>query len=79
MFPRNGGPGHIEPKDYTKFIKWTPRKVAIAAFILFFPYTTVLYIIASKTSIVTILPLIILPLMIGLVAGVLYWISKANL
>ncbi|MBD2088987.1 hypothetical protein H6F67_03855 [Microcoleus sp. FACHB-1515] len=79
MFPRHDGPGRIENKDYTKFIKWTPLRVAIATLILFTPYAALVYAVASATSIMAVVPMLIAPALIAIFAGIIYWLSKAVL
>lgn len=79
MFPRNHGGGDLENKDYTKFIKWTPLKVAIASLLLFTPYAALVYAVASATSIMAVVPMLIAPTLIAVFAGMIYWLSKAVL
>lgn len=77
MFPRHHGRGSIKGKDYTKFIKWTPQKVSIAAFLTFCPYAAMVYAIFSATaSITAIMPMLIAPVCIGIFAGLMYWQAK---
>ena len=71
--------GRIQNQDYTKFIKWTPIRVAIAAFVIFIPYTALVYAVASATSIMAVIPMLIAPALIAVFTGIIYWLSKAVL
>ncbi|NJL20893.1 MAG: hypothetical protein HC895_08860 [Leptolyngbyaceae cyanobacterium SM1_3_5] len=79
MFPRHHGRSQLQNKDYTKFIKWTPLKVAIASLLLFTPYAALVYAIASATSIMAVVPMLVAPALIAVFAGLIYWLSKAVL
>lgn len=78
-FRKPSGGGNLENKDYTKFIKWSALKVAIAAAIIFTPYAALVYAVASATSIMAVVPLLIAPILIAAFAGLIYWLSKAVL
>lgn len=71
--------GQLENRDYTKFIKWTPLRVAIAALVIFTPYAAIVYKVASITSIMVVVPMLIAPSLITIFAGVIYWLSEAAL
>jgi len=71
--------GQLENRDYTKFIKWTPLRVAIAAFVIFIPYTALVYAVASATSIMAVIPMLVAPTLIAVFTGIIYWLSKAVL
>jgi len=71
--------GRVENQDYTKFIKWTPSRVSIASLLLFTPYAVLIYAVASATSIMAVVPMLIAPALIACFAGIIYWLSKAVL
>lgn len=78
-FRRPGKGGKLANQDYTKFIKWTPLRVSIAALLIFTPYAALVYAVASATSIMAVVPMLIAPALIAVFAGIIYWLSKAML
>jgi hypothetical protein len=73
------GSGKIENKDYTKYIQWTPRKIAIVICLFTIPYTAFIVILAHKFSFMAALPFIIIPLILGSFVGLMYWLARAVL
>ena len=78
-FQKHSDRAQLENKDYTKFIKWTPIRVAIAAFVIFIPYAVLVYAVASSTSIMAVIPMLVAPALIAVFTGIIYWLSKAVL
>lgn len=81
MFPK-GDPfhkpskgGQLYSKDYTKFVRWTPLKITIAALCIAIPYFGVVAVIASVVSIGAVIPLLILPLALMVMVGLVYGIG----
>lgn len=81
MFP-NGDPfhkpskgGQLYNKDYTKFIRWTPLKIAIATLCFAIPYFGIVAVIASVVSIGAVIPLLVLPLALTVIVGLVYGIG----
>jgi len=43
------------------------------------PYIALVYAVASATSIMAVVPMLIAPALIAIFAGIIYWLSKAVL
>jgi hypothetical protein len=78
MFP-SGDPFHkpsaggkLYNKDYTKFVKWTPLKIAVASLCIMTPYIAIVVVLASVISVGAVIPLIVLPLALMVMVGLVY-------
>jgi hypothetical protein len=74
-FHKPGRGGHLHNKDYAKFVQWTPLKMAIAIIFIALPYIGIVIAIASALSIKAVLPLILLPIALGVLVGLAYGIG----
>lgn len=70
-----GGGSKIENKDYTKFVQWTPLKIAIAIICIALPYIGMVVAIASAVSIGAAMPLIVIPFFLMIVVALIYGIG----
>jgi hypothetical protein len=73
------GGGSIGGQDYTKFIQWSPLKIAIATLLFFGPYAALLVFIWMKMGTMAGLLVLILALIPALGVALMYWLSKAVL
>jgi hypothetical protein len=74
-FRKPGGRANLQNKDYTKFIKWTPLKITIAALCIALPYLGIVIAIASAISIGAAMPLIVIPFILVLFVGLVYGVG----
>lgn len=61
--------------DYATGIRWTPLKIIIGVLCVAIPYITVIVVIASVASIGAVMPLIVLPFGIVVIAGLAYGVG----
>jgi|GEM_PF-5893470 hypothetical protein len=78
-FVHHHGRGHVDAKDYTKFIRWTPRNVAIAVLLLGVPYVAVVTAVAKTLSWMAALPFLVLLVVLGVFIAALYGLSRMSL
>lgn len=78
-FKRPFSGARLDNKDYTRFVRWTPAKIAAMAMLIGLPYLVVVLVVAWKLSIGAAVLLVILPLFIGLILGAMYWLAKSSL
>lgn len=83
MFPQ--GPftrptrgGHLTGKDYTKFVRWTPKRIVITAFCLGTPYLAIVVALALYVNQTAALLLLLVLGFVGAISGILYWLSKLS-
>lgn len=74
--PGSGGRGHLEYKDYTKFIQWTPAKIAIFTICMVLPYVVVAIAVGMVTApYIGVLMLALPGIVVGLGAA-FYWVLR---
>lgn len=74
-FKRPSKRSQFVAKDYTKFIRWSPLKITIAALCIAIPYIGIIVVIASVVSIHATVPFVILPIALAVVTGFVYGIG----
>lgn len=78
-FARPTKGGRFVSKDYTKHIKWTSARIALLATCISVPYFWVVVAVARVTNPSVAFLLLVPVILIGLIAGVMYWLNQANL
>lgn len=79
VFKMSRGRGNLAAKDYTRFIKWTPKTIAIAALITAGPYFGTVALLWVKLGFGAALGLVVLGIMLSCFIGLMYWFAKADL
>lgn len=72
------GRGGIQAKDYTKFIQWTPKAIAIAAVIIGGPYFGAIALLWIRFGFGAALGLIVLGTMLLGFIGLMYWFASSS-
>lgn len=78
-FSRPAKGGRYAGKDYTKYVRWTPLRMTLFTACISVPYFAVVIAVVRMTNPVVALLLIAPVVLMGLITGAMYWLSKANL
>lgn len=78
-FSRPSKGGRLGGRDYTKHFRWTPARIITFAICFSVPYFAIVIAVVKMTNPVIALVLTIPIILIGLIAGAMYWLNKANL
>lgn len=68
----------LSQKDYTKHVRWTPKRIATFTAALGLPYLAIVVAVAIKFGMVAAIPLVILAVLVGAIIQVLNWLAKSN-
>jgi hypothetical protein len=76
-FPRHHGGAQIQYKDYTKFVQWTPRKIALFSLCLVIPYIAAAIAVGIATSPFVGILMLAIPGILIAIGGFLYWVARS--
>lgn len=73
------GRGRVEYKDYTKFIQWTPSRIAIFTLCLVLPYVAAAIAVGLATSPSVAVLMLAIPVILGGLGAAFYWVVRKAL
>lgn len=68
--------GQVEYKDYTKFIRWTPRKIILLTLCLILPYIGAAIAVGIATAPYIGILMLAVPAILALLCAGFYWILQ---
>lgn len=77
-FTRPARGGHLTGKDYTKYIRWTPKRIIISALCLAVPYLAIVVALALYVNQTAAILLLVLLGFVGAIIGILYGLAKLS-
>lgn len=77
-FTRPSSGGRLTGKDYTKFVRWTPKRIAIAALCLTVPYLAIVVVLALYVNKTAALLLLLVLGFVGAIIGIFQWLSRLS-